>query len=121
MARVAQPELARSTSAPRRRHYAIVAAVTLVALTLIALSELGVDLWPRTAGGSALPTVQARELQQIAQSPSTAASSQVSFLARAPDGGLVIGDRVERRILRFDANGTRLSQWGPTLGPDFEL
>ena len=44
------------------------------------------------------------------------AGSDLAFLAVEPAGNLVVTDRARKSVLRFDASGHLLSEWGPRLG-----
>jgi 4-amino-4-deoxy-L-arabinose transferase-like glycosyltransferase len=107
--------------AERPRSRRLVASLVFVALVLIALGILGVNLFPDRVDAPRVPGVRLRDAQLIAHLTPTALSGQSSFLAAAPNGTLVVSDRVERRVLRFDSDGSLLSSWGPQLAPDVEL
>jgi 4-amino-4-deoxy-L-arabinose transferase-like glycosyltransferase/sugar lactone lactonase YvrE len=94
--------------------------LTLVTLVLILINIVGVDIWPHFADGPPTPGLRVLDTQLIAPLTPTA-SGQLAFLAIAPNGTLVVGDRVGRRILRFDSAGRELSAWGPSLAPDVDL
>ena len=74
----------------------------------------GVVQWfadrPTQVGSSdaAAPTIQVR-----ARFSGVTPGGQTTGLAVAPDGGLAYVDRGRQRVVRLDANGAPLAEWGP--------
>jgi streptogramin lyase len=99
----------------------VVGLVTLVALVGIALGVSGFEprlprLQPPTTE-VALPGAvvdNAEPLVRIgAQAPGT---GELAYLAVETSGNLLATDRQRRSVMRFDASGHLLTEWGPLLG-----
>ncbi len=94
----------------------------MVALIAIVIGVAGFELpVPRfgapTSAPAPLPGVRA-----VASTPllrvgdGAPPGSELAFLAVEPTGNLLVTDRARKKILRFDASGHLLSEWGPRLG-----
>jgi DNA-binding beta-propeller fold protein YncE len=98
----------------------------LLALGAIGLSLLGVELNLPLPGGTTreaavqgVRAVAATPLIRVgAQAP---ASSELTFLAIEPSGNLLVADRQRQSVLRFDASGHLLAEWGPRLSEDVAI
>lgn len=94
----------------------LVGLLTLLALIVIVLGVTGVQVPLPVPGGSSQespPGVTARALMTLLRAPP---GGELAFLAVEPNGNLVVSDATRRTVLRFDANGQFLSEWGPQLG-----
>jgi sugar lactone lactonase YvrE len=100
----------------------LIGLFTLLALVAIVIGMGLVDLpLPRSTGGSPAE----RPLAGVRAAASTLllrvgsgspAGGELAFLALEPGGNLVVTDRARKSVLRFDATGHLLSEWGPRLG-----
>jgi MYXO-CTERM domain-containing protein len=107
--------------APVRR---LIGVVTLVTLLLIGLAIAGVE--PRLPGigsgsasgtAAALNGVKAIDASMLLRVGAGAPpGGQLAFMAVEPSGNLVVTDSARASVLRFDATGHLLSEWGPQLG-----
>jgi DNA-binding beta-propeller fold protein YncE len=100
----------------------LIGLFTLLALVAIVIGVGLVDLpLPRSTGSSPaeqpLAGVRAAASTVLLRVGSGApAGGELAFLALEPGGNLVVTDRARKSILRFDATGHLLSEWGPRLG-----
>jgi DNA-binding beta-propeller fold protein YncE len=100
----------------------LVGLLTLVVLIAIAVGISGLQLsLPRFGGASseapALPGVRALDTSVLLRVGIGApAGGELAFLAVEPSGNLMVSDSKRHSILRFDATGHLLSEWGPRLG-----
>jgi DNA-binding beta-propeller fold protein YncE len=103
----------------RGRTRRLVGVATLLALAVIAAGVTGFEL-PRV-GGSAdrapLPGVRAVNADLLLRVGATApAGGELAFLTIEPSGNLLVSDALRRSVMRFDASGHLLAEWGPRLG-----
>jgi sugar lactone lactonase YvrE len=94
----------------------LVGLATLLTLVVIGVAVSGVELpIPRPGGPQApqYPGVKAVSTTTLLHAP---ASGQLAFMAVEPSGNLVVTDAQRASVLRFDASGQLLSEWGPNLG-----
>jgi DNA-binding beta-propeller fold protein YncE len=100
----------------------IVGLLTLVAVLAIGVGVTGVQLsLPRLGGAGteapALPGVRALAATSLVRVGASApAGGELASLAVDPGGNLVVSDSKRATVLRFDATGHLLSEWGPQLG-----
>jgi DNA-binding beta-propeller fold protein YncE len=87
----------------------------LLILVGVAVGILGIEL-PSSSSAPPLPGVRARVAAAVVRSGLSAPPGELAFMAVEPSGNLVVSDRYRRSLLRFDAAGTLLSEWGPRLG-----
>jgi DNA-binding beta-propeller fold protein YncE len=94
----------------------VAGVVSLLALLAMAASALGLE--PRLGANTAssLPGVRASGLATIVRSGQTAPPGEMAFLAVEPGGNLLVSDRARRSLLRFDAAGQLIGEWGPRIG-----
>jgi DNA-binding beta-propeller fold protein YncE len=102
----------------------LIGLLCLLALVVIGIDVSGFEIrLPRVGGGSSastqasLPGVRAVGSTPLLRVGNGApAGGDLAFLATEPNGNLVVSDRARKSILRFDAAGHLLSEWGPRLG-----
>jgi sugar lactone lactonase YvrE len=100
---------------PRR----LVGLLTLLLLALIAIGVSGFELpVPRfggaTSGQPALPGVKALSATTLLRVGTGAPpGGELAFMAVEPSGNLMVSDAKRRTVMRFDASGHLLSEWGP--------
>jgi DNA-binding beta-propeller fold protein YncE len=97
---------------PRRR---VVGLACLLALVVIGIGVLDLEL-PASRAGPPVPGVRAAGLATVVRSGLSAPPGELAFLAVEPSGNLTVSDRRRRSLLRFDAAGQLISEWGPRLG-----
>ncbi len=92
----------------------------MLALVGIVVGVSGVEVpLPRLGGAGSqgaqqlVPGVRAVASTLLLRAP---AGGDLAFLALEPSGNLVVTDRARKTILRFDAAGHLLTEWGPRLG-----
>jgi DNA-binding beta-propeller fold protein YncE len=95
----------------------------LLALVAIVVDVSGFEIrLPRPGGApsastAGLPGVRAASSTLLVRVGNGApAGGDLAFLATEPNGNLVVSDRARKTILRFDAAGHLLSEWGPRFG-----
>jgi len=101
----------------------LVGLLALVALVAIAIGALGLELpFGRLGGGGGTPTAARSGVRALGATTllrvgvGAPAGGELAFLAVEPSGNLVVTDRARKSVLRFDAAGHLLSEWGPRLG-----
>src|SRR5215467_12716749 len=102
----------------------LIGLLCLLALVVIVIDVSGFEIrLPRVGGGNSastqaiLPGVRAVASTPLLRVGNGApAGGDLAFLATEPNGNLVVSDRARKSILRFDAAGHLLSEWGPRLG-----
>src|SRR5215207_4155781 len=99
----------------------IIGVLTLVALAAIIVGVTGFEIsLPRPGDGTeraVLPGVRAVAASMVLRVGSGApAGGELAFLAVEPSGNLVVSDSRRQSVMRFDASGHMLSEWGPRLG-----
>jgi DNA-binding beta-propeller fold protein YncE len=103
---------------PRARH--VIGLLCLVTLIVIGIAVTGVEI-PHLGGTSSQgPPVQGVKLlggtTLLRVGSGSPEGGQLAFMAVEPNGNLVVTDANRASVLRFDATGHLLSQWGPNLG-----
>jgi hypothetical protein len=100
-----------------------VSLATAVALVAIVVGVTGIDLPVLSLGGSGtnpdrlLPGVRATSASMLLRVGAGApAGGELAFMAFDAGGNLVVSDAKRRSVMRFDASGHLLSEWGPLLG-----
>jgi sugar lactone lactonase YvrE len=99
----------------------LVGLLALVALVAIAIGMLGLEL-PFGRSNGAQPGAARSGVRALGATPlvrvgnGAPAGGELAFLALEPSGNLVVTDRARKSVLRFDAAGHLLSEWGPRLG-----
>lgn len=110
---------------PVARSRRLIGLLTLVALVAIFIGVTGLELpLPRTNAPSAdrgptgpLPGVRAIAASTLLRVGSGApAGGDLAFLAIEPSGNLFVSDAKRRTVMRFDASGHLLSEWGTQFG-----
>lgn len=98
----------------------MVGILTLVALLAILVGVSGFELpigRAREGSEQPLPGVRAVGSEVLLRVGSGAPpGGELAFLAVEPGGGLFVSDARRQSLLRFDATGHLLSEWGPRLG-----
>ena len=98
----------------------MVGILTLVALLAILVGVSGFELpigRARQGSEQPLPGVRAVGSEVLLRVGSGAPpGGELAFLAVEPGGGLFVSDARRQSLLRFDATGHLLSEWGPRLG-----
>jgi DNA-binding beta-propeller fold protein YncE len=98
----------------------LVGLVTLLTLIVIAVAVTGVELPLPRSGAAQSPPVQGVKASggsMLARVGAGApADGELAFMAVEPSGNLVVTDSQRASVLRFDATGHLLSEWGPQLG-----
>jgi sugar lactone lactonase YvrE len=102
----------------------IIGFITLIALVAIFVGVTGFEMpLPKfgEGGGGAtdrpVPGVRAVASNMLVRVGSGAPpGGQLAFLAVDQGGNLVVSDARRRTVMRFDASGHLLSEWGPQLG-----
>lgn len=98
----------------RRRWRRRVGLLTLLALVVVVLGLVGVDL-PRGSEEPPLPAVRQRFVQTLVRAAAETPPRELAFLAVEPAQTLLVTDRARRSVVRFDAAGRLLAEWGPQL------
>jgi sugar lactone lactonase YvrE len=101
---------------PRTRR--LVGLLTLVTLILIGVAVTGVQAPIPRFGGSASQPQPYQGVKAVAETTllHAPASGELAFIAVDPSGNLIVSDGARASVLRFDASGVLLSEWGPNLG-----
>ena len=106
----------------------LIGLLSLVALVVIGLGVLGVELpLPSFGAGGGQADRQLQGVRIAAATPlvrvgvEAPAGGELAFLAVEPSGNLLVTDRQRQSILRFDATGHLLSEWGPRLESDVAI
>lgn len=103
---------------PRTRR--LVGLLTLVALVAILVGVSGFELpigRARQSSDQPLPGVRAVASEVLLRVGAGAPpGGELAFLAVEPGGGLLVSDARRQTVMRFDATGHLLSEWGPRLG-----
>jgi DNA-binding beta-propeller fold protein YncE len=103
----------------------LIGIVTLLALVAIFVGVTGMELsLPRPGSGSGsseqrgpLPGVRAIGASLLVRvGVGAPAGGELAFMAVEPGGNLVVTDARRHTVMRFDATGHLLSEWGPQLG-----
>jgi sugar lactone lactonase YvrE len=100
----------------------LIGLVTVLTLIAIFLGVSGFELpVVRFGGGSAerapLPGVRAVSANTLLRVGAGAPpGSELAFMAVEPSGNLIVSDSKRHTIMRFDATGHLLSEWGPRFG-----
>jgi hypothetical protein len=100
----------------------VVGLLTLAALVAIGVGVTGVQVsLPRFGDGASdsapLPGVRSVAATLLLRVGSGApADGELAFLAVEQSGNLLVSDARRASVLRFDASGHLLSEWGPRLG-----
>jgi len=100
----------------------LIGLLCVLALVAIGVGVSGFELpVPRLGGGSserAVLGVRATAATTLIRVGAEAPEgSELAFLAVERTGSLLVSDRQRQSILRFDATGHLLSEWGPRLTP----
>ena len=100
----------------------VIGLLTLLVLVAIAINVSGVELpVPRLRGSTTsqaeLPGVRAVTASTLVKVGAGApVGGELAFMTLEPTGNLVVSDARRRTVIRFDATGHMLSEWGPRLG-----
>src|SRR5919202_6328353 len=104
----------------RTRTRRLIGVVTLLALLAILAGVSGFELpigRARQGSDQAQPGVRAVGSEVLLRVGSGAPpGGELAFLAVEPGGGLFVSDARRQSLMRFDATGHLLSEWGPRLG-----
>jgi DNA-binding beta-propeller fold protein YncE len=110
---------------PRTRR--LIGLLSLLALVAIGVGLFGVELPTGSPGGSSRtdrPLAGAHAINStllVRVGNGAPSGGDLAFLAIEPSGNLIVSDRARHSVLRFDASGHLLSEWGPRLSGDLTL
>jgi sugar lactone lactonase YvrE len=94
----------------------LIGLVSLIALTAIAAAMLGLELPRPPVPEPSMPPVYVSEVAVLARlGVGELPEGEFAFMAIEPNGNVLVTDRVQRTIRRFDARGVLLKEWGPQL------
>jgi sugar lactone lactonase YvrE len=105
----------------------LIGLLSLLALVAIGVGIFGFEL---PSGRSAGSSSTDRPLAGVRMVGSTVlvrvgsgapAGGDLAFLAIEPTGNFIVSDRARHSVLRFDASGHLLGEWGPRLSADLTL
>jgi hypothetical protein len=106
----------------------LIGVLCLLALVVIGLGVMGVELsLPRFGAGDGQSERPPQGVRVAAATPlvrvgvEAPANGELASLAVEPSGNLVVSDRQRQSVLRFDATGHLLSEWGPRLESDVAI
>jgi sugar lactone lactonase YvrE len=104
----------------------LIGLVTLLTLAAIFVGVSGLELPALRLGGGAaeqapLAGVRAVSVNTLLRVGSGAPpGSELAFMALEPSGNLIVSDSKRHTVMRFDATGHMLNEWGPRFG-DLQL
>src|SRR5918911_5297229 len=113
---ISSPTRAERRTGPRwRSRNALIGVGAVLGVVLLALA-FGGSVPARPAAGPAV-SPSAPPVEIAARFSGVSPQGQSTGFAVAADGTLAVVDRGRQVVIRLDANGERLAEWGPRFGP----
>jgi 4-amino-4-deoxy-L-arabinose transferase-like glycosyltransferase/DNA-binding beta-propeller fold protein YncE len=92
----------------------------LLADVLFGVTLLAIALAGQLTGSRPAAQIQSAPAQITAHFDGIVESGQSTGFAVAPDGSLAVVDRIRGVIIRLDASGQPVAEWGPSFGPGLD-